>query len=120
MPAKRRERVRFLRAGVDLLLQSSGGGFQSIGPNPALHQPYWMSAAGGESLDRSVTNLVLTIFMLSQSTGELAQHRIHKWSSRPFASAFYQLDALMNGSPGGNATEPAQLINGNSQCSKNP
>jgi hypothetical protein len=53
------------------------------------------------------------------NSGKFAQHGIDERCGGTFACAFDQLHALINGSTCGNASEPAELINGESKSGKN-
>lgn len=51
--------------------------------------------------------------------GEFAQHRIDERSGGTFAGTLDELNTLIDCSPGGNTAEPAELINGETECDEN-
>ena len=96
------------------------GGIESIGPCPAFDEPQWVGTAGSERFYRSSADRGLPKgFSVGDVRAEFPQHRIDKGGSGTFAGALDELYAFVDGSAGGNACEPAELVGREAECGKN-
>ena len=54
-----------------------------------------------------------------KARSDFAQDGIDEWSGRAFAGTLDEFDALVDGGTGGNAAEPAELVNSEAECGEN-